>query len=270
MGTVPENRLHWGRYDWSQGGEEWSSAWGGSVSQWRVSLLPRIGRWLPASRVVEIGCGYGRWTRLLRPWCRELLAVDVASECVAACRDSFRADPGIRCALNDGRSLPGLEPGSVDFAFSFDSLVHAELDSVTGYLGELGRVLSADGAAFLHVSNFGAILAARPGSWNHHWRAESMSAAAFEAACLAAGLRLLVEEIVDWGGVEDCDCLATVVRPGSRWAAEPRRARNPHFMGEAHSAGIRARLYGGSAAPEPRPGPGPPAGGRSGGGEGPG
>lgn len=45
---------------------------------------------------------------------------------------------------------------SVDFAFSFDSLVYVEAEVLKGYLTELARVLKPDGVAFLHHSNLGA------------------------------------------------------------------------------------------------------------------
>lgn len=46
--------------------------------------------------------------------------------------------------------------GAVDLAFSFDSLVHVEIDVIEGYLTELARVLVPDGVAILHHSNLAA------------------------------------------------------------------------------------------------------------------
>ena len=58
--------------------------------------------------------------------------------------------------MNDGHSLPMVGDTSIDFAFSFDSLVLVEADTLARYLSELARVLKPDGVAFLHHSNFGA------------------------------------------------------------------------------------------------------------------
>jgi SAM-dependent methyltransferase len=246
MPTLDENLRHWGgTYGWPDGGEEWSRVWGGSGTQWRGTLLPRIERFLPTGRALEIGCGHGRWSRRLRRHCAELVLVDLAEPCVAACREIFRSDGAVRCVRTDGRTLPGVEAGAVDFAFSFDSLVHAEIDVLAGYAGELGRVLARDGVAFVHHSNFGAVLAERPGSQNRHWRGESVGAEEVAGLFREAGLACPTQEIVDWGGVEDCDCLSVVTRPGSKWDHDPRRARNTFFMGEAQSLAIRAGLYGG-------------------------
>ncbi|MBO0729218.1 MAG: class I SAM-dependent methyltransferase [Acidimicrobiaceae bacterium] len=76
--------------------------------------------------------------------------------CIDRCRERFSAAQNIACHVNDGRS-PGMVPArSVDFAFSFDSLIHVELDVITDYLGQLARVLHQDGVAFIHHSNMGA------------------------------------------------------------------------------------------------------------------
>ena len=80
MPSVEENRRHWeSTYDWPDGGEEWSEVWGHSAAQWHGSILPRIRRLLPVGRALEIGAGYGRWSRRLRPFCERLTLVDLAS-----------------------------------------------------------------------------------------------------------------------------------------------------------------------------------------------
>jgi SAM-dependent methyltransferase len=275
MPTIDENLSLWGsQYDWSGRGEEWSEVWGGSRAQWLGSILPRIRAFLPAGRALEIGCGHGRWSRPLRSWCGELVLLDLAPACVEACRALFSGDPGVRTERTDGRSLTGVEAGAVDFAFSFDSLVHAELDVLAGYARELGRTLAPEGVAFLHHSNFGAVLAACPGAPNRHWRGESASAEAFAECCRSAGLACPVQEIVDWGGIDACDGFSVVTRPGSKWDHDPIRRSNPFFMGEAQSLAVRSVLYGwpgqepgdGAAdAPEPEGAPRRDPDGRTGG-----
>jgi len=269
MPTIDDNLRLWGsEYDWRDHGEEWSEVWGGSRSQWLGSILPRLRAFLPAGRALEIGCGHGRWSRQLRPWCRELVLLDLAPACVAACRELFRGDPAVRVAATDGRSLPGVGDGEVELAFSFDSLVHAELDVLAGYARELARTLAPDGVAFLHHSNFGAVLAARPGAQNRHWRGESASAEAFVECCRSAGLRCPVQEVVDWGGVDACDAFSVVTRPGSRWDRDPVRRSNPFFMGEAQSLAVRSALYAWPGAAEVDGAPGGPGRGTAGSGGG--
>lgn len=247
MPTIEENRQMWAEsHDWSHRGEEWSLVWGSSAAQWQGSILPRLVDFLPARRALEIGSGHGRWSRLLRPHCQELILVDLVEPCVAACRAEFADDPAVSCARTDGRTLPGVPERSLDFVFSLDSLVHAEMDVLAAYASELARTLAPDGVAFLHHSNMARVLADHPGTQIRHWRGETVSAEGVREAALRAGLVCPTQEVIDWGGVEECDCLSVVARPGSVWDREPLVLRNPFFMGEAQSVAIRSRLYGGA------------------------
>lgn len=162
MPSVDANLKAWDRlYGWEQEGDEWSSAWGGATAQWYGSILPRIRRFLPADSILEIAPGHGRWTHFLREHARQLSAVDLSASCIEFCRKRFDGDTRIRYFVNDGLSLEMIDAASVDFAFSFDSLVHVEEDVIRSYLVHLARVLKPDGAAFLHHSNLGGVRAAR-------------------------------------------------------------------------------------------------------------
>lgn len=242
MGTVDENRQHWREYDWSGRGEEWSEEWGGSAVQWQGAILPRIAPFLPCESALEIACGHGRWSQHLRPYCRKLTLVDLVEAGVSACRERFAGDRRVECFQNDGRTLPMAADASLDFVFSFDSLVHCELPEIESYLGEIARTLRFHGAAFLHHSNFGAVLAATPGTHNKFWRAESVSADAVVEGCRKVGLACVSQEIINWGGLRACDTFSIVTRPGSRWDRERVRVENDHFMGEAASLRLRAPL----------------------------
>jgi hypothetical protein len=91
MPTISENRRVWGKeYSWLGQGDEFSWEWGGAETQWHATILPRIRRFLPASRVLEIAPGYGRWTRFLMEHADEYIGIDLNPECVSACRARFR------------------------------------------------------------------------------------------------------------------------------------------------------------------------------------
>src|SRR4051812_13818536 len=131
MADVATNRALWsGGYDWSKRGEEWSAWIGGSRNHWSMVILPRIHAYLPASTILEIAPGFGRWTQYLLGHCDRLIGVDLSEECVESCRARFADAPHAEFHVNDGRTLDDVEPGSVDFAFSHDSLVHVETDVV--------------------------------------------------------------------------------------------------------------------------------------------
>lgn len=238
------NRAFWSGYDWSRGGEEWSAAWGTGRSLWYSVLLPRLGAYLPAGRVLEIGPGYGRISEYLRGWCRELTLVDLTPRCVEACRKRFAGDEGVRCIENDGRSLAMLPEGGTDLAFSWETLVSVERSTVRAYLDGLKRVLRPGGVGVLHHSNLGehgaefSQQAGAPGG-----RRLSQTAAGFAADCREAGLRCVSQELLlsrpYW-----MDAISVVLNdlgPGA--GADPRVIRNAEWGEEARRAALIAGAY---------------------------
>src|SRR5260370_38408908 len=104
--------------DWKDGGEEWSGPWGTSAAQWFAAILPRIRDCLPATTILEIGSGFGRWTHYLRDHCETLWAVDRVEECIEVCRQRFAADARVKCYRSDERSFWMLPDESLAFGFS--------------------------------------------------------------------------------------------------------------------------------------------------------
>jgi hypothetical protein len=80
---------------------------------------------------------------------------DPAAVCIEACRRRFAAEPNLSYHVNDTCSLSMIPSGSIDFAFSFDSLVHVHREIVEAYVAELADKLTKHGIAFLHHSNLG-------------------------------------------------------------------------------------------------------------------
>jgi SAM-dependent methyltransferase len=143
-------------YDWRCAGDEWHEAWGTPQAQWAGCLYPRIFPFLKG-RILEMGPGHGRWTQFLRDHCTSLIDVDLAATYVSECRSRFKSDPRLHFEVGDGRKLPMVADASIDFAFSFDSLVHAEADILESYASELARVLKSNAIAFLHHSNLATL-----------------------------------------------------------------------------------------------------------------
>lgn len=247
MPTIEENLRHWSSYDWSRHDEEWSEVWGTSTALWHATLMPRLAAFLgSADCILEIAPGFGRFTRFLKDYCRRLVIVDLTEQCIEACRERFRGDAHIEFHTNDGRTLPMVDDRSVDFVFSFDSLVHVEHDVITSYLFEIARVLQDDGIAFLHHSNMGAFLDPVTGALtieNRHWRASSVSAALVRSVSDSVGLSCVFQEIVNWGVPELTDCLSMITRRGSRFDGPHRTVENPGFMDEAIRIGRIVKQY---------------------------
>ena len=247
MPTVEENRLRWSTYEWDERGDEWSVVWGGTPYLWHAALFPRLMNFLPASRILEIAPGHGRFTQYLKDLCDELVIVDLTAECIDVCRERFREASNISYHVNDGKSLDFVHDGSLDFVFSFDSLVHAEADVLEAYVHELGSKLAPNGLGFLHHSNVEAYRDPKTGELNcenPHWRGERMSARLFREYCEAASLECISQELVNWGGLHYLTDSFSVFTPkGSRYARPTEVVENSGFMAEAITIQAVSKLY---------------------------
>ena len=229
---------------------------------WWRGLLPRIHRHLPAGRALEIAPGFGRWTSHLVSHARHLIIVDLTERCIEHCRARFADRTNIEYWTNDGESLAMIEDESLDFVFSFDSLVHVEAPVVRAYLLQLGRKLRPGGTGFIHHSNLRGL--AEPGgdipSWvtRRNWRGESMSARLFREYCAEAGLECQSQEIVNWisrskkadrhrvpgWGLPMTDTFSTFTRPVAPTGELTHIYVNPSFAEEWRQCVSLASLYG--------------------------
>jgi SAM-dependent methyltransferase len=261
--TILENHERWQHHKWAQSGDEWSPGRSpeGTDVLWHRTVFPRIRRFLPTDTILEIGPGFGRWTQYLRHLSRRLILLDLSERCIDSCRQRFAADEHIEYIVNDGASLDQIKDGSLDFIFSFDSLVHAEADAVGAYVRQAARKLRPGGAGFIHHSNLKEFVDPRTEDvrWfvtQRNWRATTMSADVFREACASAGLACESQELVNWLGrsrradrhrlsgrcIPLTDCFSifsaseTPVRP-------TRRVANPMFVNEWRQAVWMAELY---------------------------
>jgi SAM-dependent methyltransferase len=222
------NTAVWDRdYRWKDAGEEWSGAWGGSEAQWFGALYPRLHRFLPARKILEIAPGYGRWTKFLLETCDELVGVDLSARCVENCRKRFASDQA-RFVQNDGLSLAGLGT-EFDLIFSFDSLVHAEIDVLDRYVPQMITLLSRHGVGFIHHSNFANV----DSKTNPHQRASSVSAEGVAGLIAKSGGVVLHQEVINWARAELTDCLTLFARNDGYPAKPATPMQNSRFMDEA-------------------------------------
>jgi ubiquinone/menaquinone biosynthesis C-methylase UbiE len=258
MPTIQENKAFWdGLYKWQKGGDEWSQAWGSPRTQWYGSIFPRIQAFLPAKTILEIACGYGRWTHFLKDLSTRLIAVDISEECIQACKKRFARDDDVSFYINNGKSLDMATDNSVDFVFSMDSLVHADDIVLKAYIEEISRILTKDGVAFLHHSNLGEYasrlntvqkmkmqpLLTRLGFMekNYHWRDLNVTAQKISMFADMSGLQCISQELINWGTKRTLlDCLSTITRKDSIFVRENRVLRNPLFGDEIKRI---SRLY---------------------------
>jgi len=267
MPTINENLQIWNfGYDWPDAGDEWSAQFGGTEALWWFALYPRIHRFLPAQTILEIAPGFGRWTQFLKAQCQSMIAVDISNKCVKYCQARFASESHIEFHLNDGTSLAAVPDNSIDFVFSFDSLVHVEKDVIEAYLMQLAPKLTPDGVGFIHHSNIGTYAGRLKlmGYYNQlpyafrrkilteenmstllsinlqGGRANSMTGALFHEYCQQAGLKCLSQELINWyKGTCLIDGISTFAKPNSRWDRETTHLKNRQFVQSA-SGGITA------------------------------
>jgi SAM-dependent methyltransferase len=262
MATIEENKTTWdGNYNWENRGDEWSKAWGGPFMQWYGTIFPRIKAHVPTSTILEIACGYGRWTNYLKDLCNHLTVIDLSEECITACKQRFSSFSHLEYHVNDGKSLQMIPDGSIDFVFSFDSLVHADISIIEAYFSQFPRILSSNGVCFIHHSNLGAyytkyaIISKIPklegllkaiGLLDHDlgWRDFTVDAQKLEALAKKHGLVCVSQEIIHWGTKKTLtDCISTITKCNSTVATHNKIFKNPDFMTEAKIVSQLSRLY---------------------------
>ncbi len=218
-------------YDWSQYGEEWSYEWGSSIAQWFSSIYPRIHNFLGSDKmVVEIAPGFGRWTKFLLSYCQDYRGFDISEQCIKFCQQNFSQVKYAQFYLNDGTSLKPIPDNHCDFVFSFDSLVHVEIDIISKYIEEILRIINSNGVAFIHHSNWNETEKDYP---NTHNRGKSVSAQEVRSMIEKSGGQVIIQEKINWGSSECIDCLTLFRKNLSPDFCNTIVLENPHFMEEA-------------------------------------
>lgn len=224
MPTLDWNKQTWGhRHHWSRDGHEWSVPWGSAGDQWVNTIYPRIFTLLPAESILEIAPGRGRWTSYLLNYTAHYTGIDIAEPLVAHLQRIFGPLPmRPKFLLGDGFKLHPIPDNSIGLVFSFDSLVHVELETIASYAFEIARVLMPGGYAFIHHSNLGEYV--QNGKLNitgvSGGRGVTVTAEAASAAFREAGLVPLVHEKIQWQPLPYYgDCLSLVRKPAPGEAA---------------------------------------------------
>lgn len=108
-----------------------------------VMILVRCREQITGKRVLDIGCGAGRTTALLRHLAARYVGMDVSEETLRACKRRFPQESLIRC---DARDLGPFRDGAFDFAlFAMNGLDYLSHEGRLKALGEARRVLAAGG-----------------------------------------------------------------------------------------------------------------------------
>lgn len=155
MAGIDHQRAWKDRYAWRLDGDEWSGMaafCGQPYEAWKRALIAAFidEHMADGARVVEIAAGHGRWTEHLLRRAGHVTIVEVDQDCLDACVERFAGTDNLATYLTDGWAVPVVPDRSVDFIWSFDSMVHMPPEVVRGYLGEIARTLRPGGIAVLH------------------------------------------------------------------------------------------------------------------------
>jgi SAM-dependent methyltransferase len=138
--------------------------WGEGVKDLDVLLSVAEIEVKPTDRVVEIGCGVGRLTRVLAERAGSVKALDVSSAMLEQAREHNGHLTNVEWVHGDGVSLAGIADGEADLVVSHVVFQHIPEPAITlGYLREMGRVLRPGGLAGFQVSNNKAVHRGRSG-----------------------------------------------------------------------------------------------------------
>lgn len=94
---------------------------------------------------IDVGCGSGRWAKLVAPRVRHLYALDASSDAVAVARANLATTHNVSLLIARAGAIP-LMPKSLDFAFSLGVLHH--IPDTGAAIAEIANKLKP-GAPFL-------------------------------------------------------------------------------------------------------------------------
>ena len=171
--------------------------------QWETLIWPVI-QDCDFSSVIDLAAGRGRNTRKLIEKSEKIVIVDFVESNIESCKERFASYDKVKYALCDGKSIP-LESDNYSLVYCFDAMVHFEPEIVLEYLEDIYRILIDGGKAFLHHSN-------NPGPVNVNWKYNPharnyMTGNLFRYWAKRIGFKVLVNQPIDWVGVENLDCL---------------------------------------------------------------
>ena len=114
-----------------------------------ADVVARMAEWglLGAkARVLEVGCGIGRFVEAVAPKVTAVTGLDVSEGMIARARERCAGLPNVRLAVSSGRDLGGVPDAGMDLVLAadvFPYLVQAGL--AERHVGEAARVLAPGG-----------------------------------------------------------------------------------------------------------------------------
>ncbi len=184
-------------YSHNETRQERGFTWGRAPSALLAELLGALGA-RPGARALDLGCGDGRHSELLRSLGFEVVGVDFTREAVALCRRRFLGRDGLSFVqrdLTDPGALEGL--GAFDVVVDYSVMDHVRRAELRAYRENVLGAL-APGAVLItvqfdrHIEAFGARdWALRRGHYSRGFTPRGLAAAWPELSARSARRRVL-------------------------------------------------------------------------------
>ncbi|MGA2190991.1 MAG: class I SAM-dependent methyltransferase [Steroidobacteraceae bacterium] len=167
LNSLALNKAIWESWDWTAGGEEWTSS-----DAWKASVVRCVlQRYLPERvRVLEIGPGAGRWTTELIGRSSTYTGVDISASCIDLCKTKFSGHAQATFRVGSGSDLRDIPDRSIDALWSFDVFVHINETEVDAYANEFKRVMAPAATGVVHHGGVGGAA----GGWRSNVTRTSM------------------------------------------------------------------------------------------------
>jgi len=175
----------------------------------------------PGMRVLDLGCGAGRFAQHIAPIVREVVCVDSCGTLLREARIQLKEHDNVTYVQNRRWMLPGIQEGSVDLVFS---------QGVFGYVGPREFVaLAAETRRILRPG--GVFLFSAYTIEDEHARREVREDT--ERGRVHGGIREpytrdYLIALLDFAGLEPPDPLEITVHPGGYLIFASRRAHHPN------------------------------------------
>jgi len=105
------------------------------------------------SEVMEIGCGGGKFSVMIAPFCKKLICSDISQQMLNRTSQRLSNFTNVQYLKLDGEDFKGVEDESLDFVFSYDVFVHLDVEDIFCYLRDMKRILKKGGRAAIHFAN---------------------------------------------------------------------------------------------------------------------
>jgi ubiquinone/menaquinone biosynthesis C-methylase UbiE len=155
------------------------------------------------SHTIDLAAGHGRNSVILSKLAERLTIMDIQPANIEICQQRFSSRKGVEFFVNNGFDLQPVRDRDVTLVYCFDAMVHFDSDVIRSYLRDTRRVLVPGGRGFFHHSNY---------TGGHDWRTNTgarsfMTREMFAHYALKEGLNVLSQQVIDWGGEPQIDCL---------------------------------------------------------------